>query len=218
MIDEETRRNLRGKNMGEMVEALDLQEADRTCMGMPFDERAHDGGPRLRGQALVQREATHPAGAAPLPGRRARRDDLRRTRDRRRARARGAHVPVMDRADNSIVEGCTGTGKSYLACCMAKQACSTRRSARYIRPPDLLMERDAMAPTERSDAKIQRKYAHYELLVIDEWHAEDVETWPYGFRSSSWRGATWIARPSSARSTRLPTGTAVSAAACRPTR
>lgn len=39
VIDKETRRKLRGKNMGEMVEALDLQEADRTCMSMPFDER-----------------------------------------------------------------------------------------------------------------------------------------------------------------------------------
>ena len=39
MIDEQTRRKLREMNMGEMVEALDLQEADRTCMGMPFDER-----------------------------------------------------------------------------------------------------------------------------------------------------------------------------------
>ncbi|WP_418243977.1 hypothetical protein [Ellagibacter isourolithinifaciens] len=39
IIDEETRRKLREMNMGEMVEALDLQEAGRTCMGMPFDER-----------------------------------------------------------------------------------------------------------------------------------------------------------------------------------
>lgn len=175
MIDEETRRKLRGKNMGEMVEALDLQEADRTCMGMPFDERAHDGGPRLRGQALVQREATHPAGATPLPGRRARRDDLRGTRIDGVLVREALTRQFMDRADNSIVEGCTGTGKSYLACCMAKQACRMRRSTRYIRLPDLLMERDELAATERSDAKIQRKYARYELLVIDEWLTEDVE-------------------------------------------
>ena len=32
--DEEARRKLR-----EMMEALDLQEADRTCMSMPVDER-----------------------------------------------------------------------------------------------------------------------------------------------------------------------------------
>jgi len=49
------------------------------------------------------------------------------------------------------------------------------RSARYIRLPDLLMERDELAATERSDAKILKRYARYELLVIDEWLTEDVD-------------------------------------------
>lgn len=39
MIDEETRRKLREMSMGEMVDALDLQDSDRTCMAMPFEER-----------------------------------------------------------------------------------------------------------------------------------------------------------------------------------
>ena len=39
MIDEETRRKLREMSMGEMVDALDLQDADRTCMAMLFEER-----------------------------------------------------------------------------------------------------------------------------------------------------------------------------------
>lgn len=37
------------------------------------------------------------------------------------------------------------------------------------------MERDELAATERSNAKILRKYARYELLVIDEWLTEDVD-------------------------------------------
>lgn len=81
----------------------------------------------------------------------------------------------MSRAANVVIEGCTGTGKSYLACCIAKRACGMRRSARYIRLPELLMERDELAATERSDAKILRKYARYELLVLDEWLTEDVD-------------------------------------------
>ena len=40
--------------------------------------------------------------------------------------------------------------------------------------PDLLMERDELAATERSDAKILKKYARYELLVIDEWLTVEV--------------------------------------------
>lgn len=37
------------------------------------------------------------------------------------------------------------------------------------------MERDELAAIERSDAKIPRKHARYELSVIDERLAEDVE-------------------------------------------
>ena len=39
MIDEETRRKLREMSMGVMADALDLQDSDRTCMAMPFEER-----------------------------------------------------------------------------------------------------------------------------------------------------------------------------------
>lgn len=74
----------------------------------------------------------------------------------------------METASNVVIEGCTGTGKSFLACCLAKQACRMRRSARYVRLPDLLMKRDELAATERSDAKILKKYARYELLRLDE--------------------------------------------------
>ncbi len=80
----------------------------------------------------------------------------------------------MESASNVVIEGCTGTGKSYLACCLVKQACRMRRGARYIRLPDLLMERDELAATERSNAKILKKYARYEILVLDEWLTEDV--------------------------------------------
>jgi DNA replication protein DnaC len=50
-----------------------------------------------------------------------------------------------------------------------------RKSAHYIRLPDLLIERDVLGATERSDTKILRKYARHELLLIDEWLTEDVD-------------------------------------------
>lgn len=78
-------------------------------------------------------------------------------------------------AANVVIEGCTGTGKSFLACCLAKRACKLRLSARYVRLPDLLMECDELAAIERSDAKILKKCARYEVLVIDEWLTEDVD-------------------------------------------
>lgn len=39
MVDEETRRKLREMGMGEMVGALDLQDAGGTAAAMPFGER-----------------------------------------------------------------------------------------------------------------------------------------------------------------------------------
>lgn len=175
MIDEETRRKLRELSMGEMVEALDLQEAGRTSMAVPFDER-------IRMMVDYAWEAK-------------RASSVRRLVQRARLRFPDAEMgemiydgrgidgvlireagtcQFMESASNVVIEGCTGTGKSYLACCLAKQACRMRRSARYIRLPDLLMERDELAATERSNAKILRKYARYEILVLDEWLTEDV--------------------------------------------
>lgn len=176
MIDEETRRKLREMGMSEMVDALDLQEADRTCMSMPFDERvrmmvdhAHEAKRASSVKRLTQRARLRFPDAEPG-------EMIHEGRGIDGVLVREALTcQFMGRSANVIVEGCTGTGKSYLACCMAKQACRMRRSARYIRLPDLLMERDELAATERSDAKILKKYARYELLVIDEWLTEDVD-------------------------------------------
>lgn len=50
-----------------------------------------------------------------------------------------------------------------------------RRSVHYIKPPDLLIERDELGATESSDAMFLRKCTCHELLVIDEWLTEDVD-------------------------------------------
>ena len=176
MTGDETRRKLRETSMSEMVDALDPREGDRTIMSVPFDERAG----MVAGHAWEAKRAS----------------SARRLTQRARLRFPDAEpgemtcdgrgidgvlireamaCQFMSRAANVVIEGCTGTGKSYLACCIAKQACRMCRSARYIRLPDLLMERDELAATERSDAKIPRRYARYELLVIDEWLTEDVD-------------------------------------------
>ena len=176
MIDDETRRKLREMGLAEMVEALDLQEADRTCMSVPFDERvrmmvdhAYEEKRAASVKRLTQRARLRFPDAEPG-------EMIYEGRGIDGVLVREAITcQFMSRAANVVIEGCTGTGKSYLACCIAKQACRMRRSARYIRLPDLLMERDELAATERSDAKMLKRYARYELLVIDEWLTEDVD-------------------------------------------
>lgn len=39
MINEETRRKLRGLNMGEFVKGLELQQSEPAMIALPFDER-----------------------------------------------------------------------------------------------------------------------------------------------------------------------------------
>lgn len=65
-------------------------------------------------------------------------------------------------------------GKAWVACAIARQACRLRRSTRCVRMPDLLMERAEARCTERSDAKILRRYSGPEPLVIDEWLTSDL--------------------------------------------
>lgn len=176
MTGDETRRKLRETSMSEMVDALDLQEGDRTIMSVPFDERvrmvvdhAWEAKRASSARRLTQRARLRFPDAEPGE----------MTCDGRGIDGvlirEAMACQFMSRAANVVIEGCTGTGKSYLACRVAKQACRMCRSARYIRLPDLLMERDELAATERSDAKIPRRYARYELLVIDEWLTEDVD-------------------------------------------
>lgn len=176
MIDEETRRKLREMNLGEMVDALDLQDADKTTMAVPFDDRirmmvdyAYEEKYASSVKRLIQR--------AKLRFPEAEMSEMiyaGRGLDDIKIREAGT-CQFMSSAANVVIEGCTGTGKSFLGCCLAKQACKQRRSARYIRLPDLLMERDELAATERSDAKILRKYARYDILVLDEWLTDDVD-------------------------------------------
>lgn len=176
MIDDETRRKLREMNMSEMVDALDPREGDRTIMSVPFDARvrmvvdhAWEAKRASSARRLTQRARLRFPDAEPG-------EMIYDGRGIDGVLIREAMAcQFMSRAANVVIEGCTGTGKSYLACCIAKQACRMCRSARYIRLPDLLMERDELAATERSDAKILKRYARYELLVIDEWLTEDVD-------------------------------------------
>ena len=79
--------------------------------------------------------------------------------------------------DDVVFQGFTGSGKSYLGCALAKQACQHRIRAHYIRMPDL-EEAWALASDKPQGAtKFLKKYAAFTLLVIDEWlldHPDDA--------------------------------------------
>lgn len=69
---------------------------------------------------------------------------------------------------NVIITGPTGSGKTFIACALANNACRGGYSANYIRLPRLLQEMH-IARSDGSYGKQLSRLARYNLLVIDDW-------------------------------------------------
>lgn len=69
---------------------------------------------------------------------------------------------------NLIITGPTGSGKSFLACALADQACKLKLRARYVKTSELA--RDLLiAREDGSYPRFMARLAKTHLLVIDEW-------------------------------------------------
>jgi DNA replication protein DnaC len=70
-------------------------------------------------------------------------------------------------AQNIIITGPTGVGKTYIACAIANRACRMGSSAFYIRVPKLFQEL-AIARGDGSYPKIMKKLLKANVLIIDD--------------------------------------------------
>jgi DNA replication protein DnaC len=70
-------------------------------------------------------------------------------------------------AQNVIITGPTGVGKTYLACALANRACRMGMSAFYIRIPKLFQDL-AIARADGSYPKVMNKLAKARVLIIDD--------------------------------------------------
>jgi len=73
----------------------------------------------------------------------------------------------IKQAQNIIITGPTGVGKTYLACALANCACRNTFSAFYVRCPRLFQQL-AIAKADGSYAKIMNKLAKAKVLIIDD--------------------------------------------------
>jgi DNA replication protein DnaC len=73
----------------------------------------------------------------------------------------------IKRAQNIIITGPTGVGKTYLACALANRACRMSYSSFYLRAPKLFHD-VAIARADGSYAKFMNKLAKTNLLLIDD--------------------------------------------------
>lgn len=74
----------------------------------------------------------------------------------------------IQRGQGLCITGKTGTGKSWLLCALARQACRQGRSVRYWRLPRLLDEL-RIAQADGSYAAFLRKVAKIDLIALDDW-------------------------------------------------
>ncbi|HWQ74072.1 MAG TPA: ATP-binding protein [Syntrophomonas sp.] len=174
MINDETRRKLRELAMEEMITALDLQNNDCLYVNLPFDERIKmlvDYVFQEKYNGKVKRLLKQARFRIPnaeihdiyYPSRGLDRDLLLEL----------STCQFVHNYSNIILQGFTGSGKSYLACSIGRQACKQSIRTRYIRIPDLLMERDETAAEKRGLGKLLTKYSNYKLLLLDEWLLND---------------------------------------------
>jgi len=170
MINEETRRKLRELSLEEMITALDIQSNDPGYASLPFDDRM-----KMLVDYIYQEKYTNKV----------------------KRLMKGAHfrIPAADIHDiyyvdrnldreqlmelatcqfisncrNVTFQGFTGSGKSFLACALGKEACKHGIRTCYIRFPDLLLAWEEAKQEQYGVSKLLKKYSAYTLLILDEW-------------------------------------------------
>ncbi len=169
-IDIETKRKLREMGAADLLDALETQD-DQLAADLPFGERirlavddAHTAFTDTKITGLIRRAGLR------YPDADLRSVDLveQRGLDRSVLAELGA-CGFVTAHRNIVVQGFTGSGKSYLASAIAKAACTHRYRAHLIRMPDLAEAWRAAGDRPQGASKLIKKYATFTVLVLDEW-------------------------------------------------
>ena len=79
----------------------------------------------------------------------------------------------IDEAQNLIVEGPAGVGKSWLACALGQKACRDNRSVLYQRVPRMFSDL-ALARGDGRHPHLMRALGGVKLLILDDWGLEPL--------------------------------------------
>ena len=142
MLNDETKRKLRLMNIGEFISAVDLQEDDPQLLALPFSERfqmavdhVYQDKYNMKSERLIkQAKLRFPAADI---------HDIyygEKRRLNRNLMGEIATCQYIEKSTSLIFQGFSSTGKTWLGCAYAKEACRHHNRTRYIRLPDLLSE------------------------------------------------------------------------------
>jgi DNA replication protein DnaC len=170
MLNSPTEEKLSTLRLYGMLEALRLQHSDSQHTALDFDERfgliVEAESLRRENQRLERllREAKLKISQASV-------EDIdyaaRREIDRAHIRQL-ATCRWLREHQNLIITGATGTGKTFIACAIAQQACRQGFRAIYRRLPRLFDEL-TLAHADGSYGRVLARLARMDLLILDDW-------------------------------------------------
>ena len=166
----EAKRKLRDMGAADLLDALEAQD-EGVCMGVTCAERVQMAVDEAR-SAFVTSKVRNLTKRASLrcPEADVRSIDFSEGRGLDRLLITElATCGFAERGQSVVPRGPTGTGKTYLACAIAKAARQRRVRACHIRCPD--PEEHWREARERpgGERRVTRRYAAFQVLVPDEW-------------------------------------------------
>jgi DNA replication protein DnaC len=168
-LDIETKRKLREMNATDMLQAFEAQD-EAMSMALSFNERvrlvvdeAHSTFTTAKVGGLISRAKLR------YPNADLRQVDLVEERGlNRNMLASIGSCAFIDQNQNVVFQGFTGSGKFYVGCALAKQACRNSIRTQYVRMPDLEEEWVQAQDKPLGAAKFLKKYGSFTMLVIDD--------------------------------------------------
>jgi DNA replication protein DnaC len=170
MLTEPTMTKLRTLRLDTMASAWTLQQKDAEAARLAFDERF---GLLVDAEWLDRqnKRLTRCLKEAKLKLSQACVEDIdfpaRRELDRAVVRQLSTCRWVAEH-QNIVITGATGTGKTFLACALAQQACRKGHRALYRRATRLFEEM-TLAHADGSYVRLLGKLARIDVLVLDDW-------------------------------------------------
>lgn len=176
MLNEETKRKLRLMNIGEFIEAIDLQYHDPQTLSLPFDERFQritDAVYQEKYNDKVKRLIKNAKFRLP----KADVHDILYTDNRPIKRGiidEISSCKFVEDCRSIVLQGYTSSGKTFLGCAIGKEACRQQYRVRYVRLPELLSEYADKASLTGGRTKVLNKYSAFNVLILDEWLIQDL--------------------------------------------